>query len=243
MTATAPNTPTPSRRAPRALAKVLAHARWELGIYLRNGEQLLLMFAIPIGLLLLVKSTAVVVATATIAAAFTSMAISTGFERRHGALRFLGTTPLTRTQLLLGKALASLVMLGLSIALAAVVAELIGRLPALSLGGVLIALAATMLGVVAFASWGVLLAGTVRAEATLAIANGVFLLLIGIGGVAVPVSAMPDALANIVQLLPSAALVATLQSATGALTVLPWLVLAGWSALGIVLAARYFRWD
>ena len=236
-------TPTTSMHTPGAVRKVIAHARWELGIYLRNGEQLLLMFAIPVGLLLIVKSTAVVVATATMAAAFTSLAISTGFERRHGALRFLGTTPLTRTQLLLGKAVAALVMLGLSIALAAVVAEILGRLPALSLGGVLVAVAAVLVGVVAFASWGVLLAGTVRAEATLAIANGVFLLLIGAGGVAVPVSAMPDGLAAVVQLLPSAALVAALQSADGTLTALPWIVMAGWSALGIVLAARYFRWD
>ena len=179
-----------SAPTPRALAKVLAHARWELSIYLRNGEQLLLMFAIPLGLLLLVKSIAVVVATATIAAAFTSLAISTGFERRYGALRFLGTTPLTRVQLLLGKALATLVMLGLSVVLIAIVAAAMSRMPNVDLRGSLVVLAAVALGVVTFASWGVLLAGTVRAEATLAIANGVFLLLIGVGGVAIPVSTM-----------------------------------------------------
>lgn len=232
-----------SAPTPRALAKVLAHARWELSIYLRNGEQLLLMFAIPLGLLLLVKSIAVVVATATIAAAFTSLAISTGFERRYGALRFLGTTPLTRVQLLLGKALATLVMLGLSVVLIAIVAAAMSRMPNVDLRGSLVVLAAVALGVVTFASWGVLLAGTVRAEATLAIANGVFLLLIGVGGVAIPVSTMPEGIGAIVQLLPSAALIAALQSATGALTVLPWLVLAGWAALGAILAARMFRWD
>ena len=72
--------------------RVLRHAAMELRMLLRNGEQLLLAFAIPLGLLLGGLAwgpglgldprvfPASVVAVATWSTAFTSLAVATGFE-------------------------------------------------------------------------------------------------------------------------------------------------------------------
>jgi ABC-2 type transport system permease protein len=104
-----------------------------------------------------------------------------------------------------------------------------------------------MLGTFAFASLGMALAGTLRAEATLAAANAIYVLLLLGGGVIVPTSDMAAPWSSIIGMLPSAALAdglrATTSSGGEATTVLlSCLILALWGAAGSAIVHRWFRW-
>jgi len=240
---------------------ILSEARFDARITVRNGEQLLLTLIIPVALLLLLSlstfisldvpagSTRVDVALAGVAAvavlssAFTSLAISVGFDRRSGALLLLATTPLTRTSILAARSLATLAVVLVQVVLLALVAALLGWRPEPS---DVLALLLVIVGALAFGALGFALGGALRAEATLAVANGVFLLLILAGGTVIPPSALPAPLASIVALLPSAALGDALRIILSmAPGNLPWDValLVAWGIVGALVAARTFRWD
>ena len=179
----------------------MSHAGWETRLLLRNGEQLLLTFAIPVGLLLVLTVTnlfsassgpdripralATVLAVSVLSAAFTSLAIATGFE-------------------------------------------------------------VLLLGTAACAAWGMALAGLLRAEAVLAVANGIFLVLILFGGVIIPADSLPGPLAALVPYLPSGALVEGFSAplvAGQAPGAAPIVVLASWLTVGTLLSGRTFRWS
>ena len=239
------------------IRRVLAHARWETQLTLRNGEQVLLTIIIPVAMLLglgllqlwpvtgerVPTAVAAVWVVTVLATCFTSLAIGTGFERRSGALRFLSTTPLTRLELLAGKVLAVLASTALSIAIVSVVAVAIGWRPGWT---VLPALGVLALGGAALGTWAFVLAGTLRAEAVLAVANGIFIVLLLAGGVAIPPDRLPGALAGLAQVLPTGALTDALTSllvdasAPGAW---PIVVLVAWLVAGAALARRFFRWN
>ncbi|MBK9740200.1 MAG: ABC transporter permease [Actinobacteria bacterium] len=237
----------------------MSHAGWETRLLLRNGEQLLLTFAIPVGLLLVLTVTnlfsassgpdripralATVLAVSVLSAAFTSLAIATGFERRSGALRFLGTTPLSRTELLAGKGLATALVTALSALVVCTVAVVVGWRPAPSALWIAPVL---LLGTAACAAWGMALAGLLRAEAVLAVANGIFLVLILFGGVIIPADSLPGPLAALVPYLPSGALVEGFSAplvAGQAPGAAPIVVLASWLTVGTLLSGRTFRWS
>ncbi|HRA76585.1 MAG TPA: ABC transporter permease, partial [Propionicimonas sp.] len=175
--------------------------------------------------------------------AFTSRAIATAFERRSGALRFLGTTPLRRVELLAGKFLATTAVTALATAILVILAIVLGWRPVPGSAWALVAMA---LGLACFASWGMALAGLLRAEAVLAVANGLFLVLVLFGGVVVPASSLPGPFATLASVLPSGALADILTTALVAgapPTVGPVLVLVAWGVVGTVLAGRTFRWS
>jgi ABC-2 type transport system permease protein len=245
--------------ATRAGSRALAHAGWEARLLLRNGEQVLLTLVIPIGILLgltmtdvlvqqegpdrIARALATVLTVSVISAAFASLAIATGFERRSGALRFLGTTPLTRSELLVGKFLATAAVTFLSAIAVGLVAVAIGWRPSASSAWTVPVL---VLGTAAFASWGMALAGLLRAEAVLAVANGLFLFLIMFGGVVIPAPSLPGPLSTIATWLPSGALVESLTDTLVDATVPspgPVLVLLAWLIVGSTLSARTFRWS
>lgn len=182
-------------------------------------------------------------ALAVLSTAFTGLAIQTGFERRYGVLKRLGATPLSRGGLLAGKAVAVLVIeLGQFVVLGGV-GYLLGWRPEPI--GLVLSILLMVLGTAAFAALGLLLAGTVRAEATLAAANLVYLALLAAGGIVVPVNRLPDAIVPVVELLPSAALADALRhaSVSGALDVGACAVLLGWFVIGATATARWFRWE
>ena len=232
-------------------------AAWESRLLLRNGEQLLLTIIIPVALLLvlawttvlpqssgpdaLAVSMATVLTVSVISSAFTSLAIATGFERRSGALRLLGTTPLSPAELLTGKAVATLVVTLVSSALVIGAGLALGWRPTSGLAWMLPGI---VVGIAACAPWGLALAGLLRAEAVLAVANAVFLGLLLFGGIVIPATSLPAGMAAVVPYLPSGALVDVLTSALVSLDVAigPLLVLAAWSALGVLVSARTFRW-
>ena len=74
---------------------------------------------------------------------------------------------------------------------------------------------ALLLGTVAFAGLGLLLAGALRAEATLALANGLFLAALMLGGIVLPLDHLADPLAAVASVLPAAALADTFRVALG----------------------------
>jgi len=187
----------PAPGAAPGTRRLLRQAAMELRLTLRNGEQVLLTFVIPV-LLLVAGSRSSrliggdrpidviapgVLALAILSTSFTSLAIATAFERRYGVLKRLGATPLSRTGLLGGKVLAvALVQLGQFVVLSGLALALGWRPtggPAAWFWLVLLALLAT----IAFGGLGLLMAGTLRAEATLALANLVTTPVIASGGV------------------------------------------------------------
>ena len=261
MTAPAPATPldlTPRPGSAPLATQVLALAGMETRLLLRNGEQLLLAVVIPVVVLVAAvlgadrigldlsrravdEFTPGVLALAVMSTSFTSLAIATGFERRYGVIKRLGASPLPRTGLLLGKVLALLIVQVLQVAVISGVALVLGWRPDASLPA---ALVSAVLGTAAFASLGLFVAGVLRAEATLAAANLVYLLLLAGGAVVLPSSAYGSAGA-VTRLLPSGALGDALRSAlwSGEAAWGAWLVLAGWAVVGAALTARTFKWE
>jgi len=234
--------------------RIRAHASWELKLLLRNGEQLLLMFVVPVVVLIALGFTGsttkdidaavpTVFAVSIMATCFTSLAIGTGFERRSGALRYLGTTPLSRFDLVFGKLLATAALTLMSVVVIAVTGYFLDWRP--SLAGIPAALLIAALSAAAWVSWAMVLAGTLRAEAVLAIANGLFLVLIMFGGVVIATADMPGVMGTVIGLLPSAALANGLRGSleSGSLPLAAIAVLAVWAAAGFALARRSFRWE
>jgi ABC-2 type transport system permease protein len=237
---------------------VLAQAVMEARLMLRNGEQLLLAVVIPVIVLVAGVNgahhvgfhfahppvdvlTPGVLALAVLSTSFTSLAIATGFERRYGVLKRLGSSPLPRSGLLAGKVGALLLVEVLQIVVISVVASFLGWDPNPDPLGFLLAVA---LGTGAFAALGLFLAGVLRAEATLAAANLVYLLLLAAGAVVLPSSSY-GAFGRVTEWMPSGALGDAMRQALIDGTT-PWRylgVLVLWTAIGTALTARTFRWE
>jgi ABC-2 type transport system permease protein len=238
--------------------QVRAQARMEARLMLRNGEQLLLAVVIPVivliggvtgsehlGLSLDHEPIDVfapgVLALAIMSTAFTSLAIATGFERRYGVIKRLGASPLPRSGLLLGKIGALLLVEVLQVVVIGAVAFALDWDPSPSVVGLVLSV---VLGTAAFASLGLFLAGVLRAEATLAAANLVYLLLLAGGAVVLPISAY-GSFGDVVRWLPSGALGSAMRDALidGATSWRDLGVLLVWAALGTALTARTFTWE
>ncbi|MFP3961988.1 ABC transporter permease [Actinomadura fulvescens] len=237
---------------------ILAQTGYELRTMLRNGEQLLLTMIIPVVLLTLFSATSLldlgtgrrvdflapgILALAVMSTAFTGQAIGTGFERRYGVLKRLGATPLPRTGLIAAKTLTVLAVEALQAVVISAVALALGWQPH---GNPFAVVALILLGTAAFSGFGLLMAGTLRAEATLAAANLVYILLLAVGGVVFPLDKFPAGARSALELLPISALADGLRQVVqhgAALPGKPLLVLAVWAVAGLALAARFFRWE
>jgi ABC-2 type transport system permease protein len=256
-TSAAPTTPGTSRAAD-SRRRVLAQAGFEVGSLLRNGEQLLVSLVLPamalVGLSVTTTpslgpgtridvATPGVIALCVISAAFTAQAISTAFDRRYAVLRYLGVTPLGRGGLVAAKVIATLAVEVLQIGVIAVLGLALGWRPEVS--GIPYAVLFVVLGTWAFVALALLLAGTLRAEAVLAIANLVWVLLLAVGGVIVPRTELPAGVSHVVAYLPSAGLADGLRSALvdGVLNLPALAVVVAWGLVATVLAARLFRFD
>lgn len=260
MTGSATVTTAPELPASRAeaIGRVRAQAGYEARTLLANGEQLLVALVLPAMAMLGLHFASVpdlgprridliapgVLALAVVSTAFTGQAISTGFERRYGVLRFLGTTPLGRSGLLWGKALGVLSVVGLQTIVLAVLGLALGWQPAWT--GLPLTLGFLLVGTWTWVAFALLLAGALRAEAVLAIANLIWVLVAGLGALLLPSQKLPGGLGAIGHWLPSGALGDGLRSAlTGSAgdALLPLLVLAGWGVLATALALRTFDWS
>jgi ABC-2 type transport system permease protein len=235
---------------------VSAQTRAELLMQMRRGENVLVTLAIPIGVLVFFSKVDVatdlddpvdflvpgVLALSVMAAAMVSLGIATGFERRYGVLKRLGSTPLSRGGLLAAKTATVLLLEVVQFVLVVAVGLALGWD---ANAGVVPALVLLLLGTVAFAGIGLFMAGTLRAEANLAASNGLFLLLLFLGGMAYPLDRLPGALEAIAQLLPAAALSETVRAVLtdASFPVGSFAVLLAWAVAAPVAAARTFRWE
>jgi ABC-2 type transport system permease protein len=246
-----------SAAAPAA-RRVAAQARFETGTLLRNGEQLLVALVLPCAALLGLAMTSSpslgpgrridlavpgVLALCVISSAFTAQAIATGFDRRYGVLRLLGVSPLGRGGLLGAKGIAVLAVETLQLVVIGALGLALGWHPAWA--GFVWGAVFAVVGSWTFVALALLLAGVLRAEGVLAVANLLWVALLVLGGVIVPRSQLPVGLSHLAAVLPSGALGDGLRAAFvhGHLAAGPLLVLVAWAAAATVLASRTFRWS
>ncbi|MEU6280620.1 ABC transporter permease [Streptomyces sp. NPDC047028] len=255
---TVPGTYTPKPGSAPLTRMIGAQAALETKMLLRNGEQLLLTVVIPTLLLVLFSSVDIVdtgagksvdflapgiLALAVMSTAFTGQAIATGFERRYGVLKRLASSPLPRWGLMTAKTASVLVTEVLQVIMLVVIAYALGWSPH---GDPFAVLLLMVLGTAAFSGLGLLMAGTLKAEATLAAANLVFLLLLVGGGVIVPLERFGSAGQHVLGLLPISALSDGLRDVLQHGAGMPWGdlgILAVWAVVALAAAGKFFRWE
>lgn len=243
------------------MSMLVAQSRAEVRMTLRRGESLLLTIGIPIGLLAFFSTVALagtggarridfvtpgILSLCVLSTSMVSLGIATGFERGYGVLKRLYVTPLGRGRLLAAKLSGVLVVEVLQVAVVCGVAALLAWHPRATVASALAAVAAMLVATVAFGGIGLALAGRLRAEANLAAANGLYLVLLLTSGMVVPLDRLPGPVAAVARQLPSAALTSALRGALGHGR-LPgageWLVLGAWALGAAGVAARTFRFD
>ena len=239
----------------------LAQLRVECTLTLRNKESLLLTMGIPVGLLVFFSLVDVlpvdevvppggepvdalaprILALAILSMSMTGLAIATGFERSYGVLKRLGTTPLGRPRLLAAKIAGVVAIEVVQAAVLIPVGLALGWRPSFS---ALPLIGAVGLGTTAFAGLGLWMAGTLRAEITLALANGLYLVFLLLGGFLIPLDEFPGPLRTIAQALPGSALTDLVTAAFGDVAApgRAWLVLGAWAIATPLVAAKTFRW-
>ncbi len=231
---------------------LLAQLRVELILSLRRAESLLITIVVPVVLLIFFGAVAAtppdflvpgLLALAVMSTSMVSLGIATAYERYYGALKRLLGSPLPRTSLIAAKTLAVLLIELVQVVLLIGIARLtFGWSPT---GSLVAGLLALILGTAAFAGLGLLMAGTLRAEATLAVANGLYLVFLLLGGFIFPLDRLPDAADLLAHALPAAALTDATRaalsdnSAQGVLG--PLALLAAWAVVTLGAAAVTFR--
>lgn len=225
---------------------------------LRRGDALLLAVVIPVLLLVFFSLVDVlptgarqpvdflapgILALAVMSTAMVSLGIATGFERSYGVLKRLGTTPLGRPALLAAKTTSVLVVELIQAAVIVPVAFGLGWRPEAAAWPAGIGVG--LLGTAGFAAVGMLMAGSLRAEATLAAANGLYLALLLLGGMLIPLTKLPAGLRALARALPSGALSDGLAAALGRgpVPAHDWIVLGAWAVGAPIVAALTFRWE
>jgi ABC-2 type transport system permease protein len=242
--------------AKTSINHAMKQAVWEFKLNARNGEQLLLLVIIPVIVYFALTRTSfiggaswdaqnalsVAVTIATLAAGFTSLAIATAFERRSGTLLYMGTTPVTRLELVLGKSLSTFLLALVSSFALCVVALITGWQPT---GKALLLVGVLLVGTLSVSGYAFLMAGTMRAEAVLALANGIFVVVLMFGGVIFQYNGIGATIASLFP--PRALLILNEWAVRGAnpSETSVWIsaiVLISWGVLGILLASKFFKW-
>jgi ABC-2 type transport system permease protein len=233
--------------------------RTELKLSLRQGEQILVSLGIPLLILVFFSLVDVlplpegvtdpvdfltpgVLALAVMSSAMVSLGIGTGFERQYGVLKRLGSTPLGRPRLIGSKISAVLALQVVQVVAILAVAGALGWRPD---GPVVLVIPAFILGTAAFAGIGLLMAGTLKGTLNLALCNGLYLVLLLLGGMIIPLSELPAAIRVVAELLPAAALSEVMNGVLRGsdIGVQAWAVLIAWAIAAPLAAARFFRWE
>lgn len=233
---------------------IAAQTRFELKNAARRGEAFLLLVLVPLSILLFFGFTGLfglsvdmlmpgLLALSILSASLTSLAISTGFERKYHVLKRLGATPMPRSGLIVAKTASVLITEIVQVTILVGVAfTVFNWRTEVSVGLFLVAL---ILGTAAMSGIGLLIAGTLRAEATLAVANGLYLVLLVLGGIIIPVWVLPPFLNEIARILPAAPLTALFEASfrQNPFTPTDLAALVFWAILGPALAAWFFTWE
>ena len=241
------------------MSTLTTQLRAELNVVRRNGEQLLVTLGIPLLLLGFFSVVDVlptnekdpvnflvpgILALAVMSTSMVSLGIATGFERNYLVLKRLAATPLGTTRLIAAKTLSIAVVEAVQMILLISLGFLLGWSP--QQANWLLALIAVVLGTFAFAGIGLFLAGNLRGEVNLAATNGLYLVLLLIGGIVFPLDKLPGALSAISRCLPTAALSDVLRNSlmsAGEHTTSAWIVLLVWAIAAPLLAAKTFKWN
>ncbi len=245
------------RRTPIARA-VLAQTAMELRLLVRSSESLLVTLGLPLGIVVFFSSVEVLptgdgrgvdflvpgaLAVSAAATGLVAVAIQTAFERKYLVLKRLGASPLPRWGFLIAKGLAVAAVLTVqTLLVVGVAAAGLGWRPS---GGFALAALAVVLGAVTSTALGLLMAGTLRAEATLGLSNAVFIVLVVISGATFDAGVLPEGVAVVGRALPVGALSEALRAAlSGAgLAAGPWIALGLWAVVSVAAAARAFRFE
>ncbi len=246
------------------MTPLAAQLRAEVTMVFTNGETVLLTLGIPVVFLWFFSAVHVlptgtghpvdflvpgILALAIMSTAMTALGIGTGFERGYGVLKRLGATPLGRPRLLAAKIIAVIGVEMIQAAALVGVGFALGWSPGGPGGaGALVgaAVAAMVLGTVAFGGIGLVLAGTLKPLVNLALVNGLFVVLLLLGGMLIPLGKLPGWLGGIAKVLPASALADALHSALGRGAAVPardWIVLVVWAVAAPVVAGLTFRWE
>ncbi|MEY3817722.1 MAG: hypothetical protein RIT00_447 [Actinomycetota bacterium] len=232
--------------------------RQELTVMARNGEQLLLLIGIPVLLLVFFSQTNVlptdglanidflmpgILSLAIMSTAMVSLGIATGFERSYGVLKRLGTTPLGTKRLVAAKVVATCCIEITQLLALVAVGLILGWNPSsINLPSLLLAL---VLGTSCFAGLGLIMAGQLRAEINLAAQNGLYLVLLLLGGILIPNSELPKSIAWLAEVLPSSLLSELLRNIFGnnELKISDLASLAIWAIGACLVAVFSFKWS
>ncbi len=238
--------------------RLAAQTKMEASMTLKRGESLLLTLGIPIVLLVFFAEVHIlpastkkpidflspgILALAVMSTSMVSLGIATGFERSYNVLKRLGTTPLGRPALIASKIAAVLLVEIVQAVILVLVALALGWKPSGNAGEAVIVI---ILGTASFSGIGLFLAGTLKAEVNLAVANGLYLLLLLMGNMIIPVSRFPSWMATLAKALPAAALSTGLFHSLNHSSPVPawaWLVLIAWTIAAPVAAAISWRWE
>ncbi|MBB1508956.1 ABC transporter permease [Tessaracoccus sp. MC1756] len=235
-------------------ARVWAQATTEASLILRNGEQAILAIVIPVAVLIgsrifgdalgleLQQMAPSVIGLVIWSSCLTTLAIATGFERRYNVLERIAATPLGKPGILLGKGLGiTLITVG-QIAVLAVIALAVGWRPSFTVASFLLTGLVAFLSMGAFTGLALAISGALRPEATLAVAN--LLYLVGMPlGILLPLDRFPGWAATAIAFLPTGALGEALRHGSqGVVPGWPLLVAALWCAATLLLARKVFTW-
>lgn len=241
------------------MRRIRIQTRAELMLVIRNGEQLLLTIIIPVVLLAFFGNVDAlptsgddrlaflvpgVLSVAIMSTSMVSLGIATGFERSYLVLKRLGATPLTRGELVTSKILSVFAVEVIQMLVLVPIGVLLGWSWAGPRG--LWAIPVVLAGTSAFAGIGLILSGRLKAELNLAAQNGLYLLLLLLGGMIIPIDSLPGAVGTVAQWLPSTALADLLRATLNGSAVgiaAPSVTLACWALAAPVVAARRFRWS
>lgn len=230
-----------------------AQGRIEAKLMLRHGEQLLLNVLIPAAILLASHFAPIlgdntefnvlvpmVFAVAATGAGFTGQAIAVAFDRRYGALKRTGASGVPPWTIIVGKILGVLATVVVQLVVLGAIALALGW--RVSPAGAVFGLATLLVGVAAFTAMGLLMGGTLRAELVLALANLIWLVLMGILGW---VGYSGDiAHAGWWNAVPTVALAGALvQALSLQVNWVAWASLAAWGVAAMTAAVRLFRFD
>jgi ABC-2 type transport system permease protein len=249
-------------RSQRLLQVMRLHQR----SFWRNPESAFFNFAMPLAVLLIYGATVSnnplpgahgvrvltlfvpgILAFAVVVIAYGNLAATVALQRTDGVLKRLRATPM-QPSLYIGGQLVSVLTITLLVALATIGlgAVAFGALPvARSLPQLLLVVG---LGIACFAALGMAISTVIpTADAANPITNGTYLPLAMVSGMFSPTLHLPKAIASVIGALPFKALTdglrATYDPGAGGTHLHDLTVLAVWTAVGVLLAKRFFRWD
>jgi len=252
----------------------LSRTGLELKSFFRRREAVVFTFSLPVVLLIIFGSifhgtvghtgvsyrlyfTAGIIASGIMSTTFVNLGITIVLEREDGTLKRLAGTPMPKAAYFAGKALSSLVIAAIEVAILLAIAVPLYGLKLPSTGGRWVTFAwVFLLGVATCTMLGIAVSSVPRSSrSAAAVLNLPYLVLQFISGVYFPFSSLPKGMQDVAALFPLKWLCQGLRAVFLPDTLLPaepahsWelgrvaLVLTAWLIGSLILCLRTFRWQ